>query len=731
MSSPLEALSSPISRETSTSSLPSLKLQTIRETLGSLAIRKKVDFAQYNNIIQELFASSKHIGSIGEIYETFRDEIHLSMAQPITIKRIEEALIKSKSLGLIWKMKNSICNVSTEKETYILNSLIVWILINNLQAQYQALVKRQQKDTRLFIDLGYQIAAMLKPYSFLCKGLLLEINILEPIVEIGILHHVSPTSRSFIHMLSAVTMSHISVPLLHEGFLRLLDQTQTFRFYEKWTNLLMAYSPINHVPQSPEEPGIFELFHRKRMLPLNYKESWPLALHFKAVFADVQISDYIPVVAEMLVMSNRRTQSLKKALADPIYCQLPKTLNEVVKSCKNPLNQDINMINLCSLEIVEGLAKVAASNESSGVVENCKTLYSIIVQQYLHYHDDFETSKPFSNAMKQALPDTVSSDKLSQKHLDLLFDLIDGPESILKNAEFASLFCSYVNLLEKTTQSHEGIEAMNCTMSSMHCPMTITTFISHLTFRLGQYLAKDLGQDSTIPIISDLFERPLPVMTLGKYGDPLTNEKNATCINRIRIKDELHRCMISLVTILRRSVSFCVRLLSERDPSKAQANELNIVIGALFVALDLATMCYPSVVGNEILENGVMQTFGLIAKEYREHGICLTIKFAAIVATASIKFSLLAGKVVEKIMAGGESDVALKNCTDVIGSTIVKIINSWDRTIVLDNRTAKEMSLNYSAAGTLAMLRGREAELDLEEYSAWIHVPNRPKVDKR
>lgn len=731
MSSSLEALSSPISRGTSTSSLSSVKLQTIRETLGSLAIRKKVDFAQYNNVIQDLFASSKHIGGIGEIFETFRDEIHLSVIQPITIKHIEEAIIKSKSLGLLWKVNQSFSNTNTERETYILNSLIVWILINNLRAQYEALIKRQQKDTRLFIDLGYQIAAMLKPYSLLCKGLLLEINILEPIVEIGISHHVSPTSRSFIQMLSAVTLSHISVPLLHEGFLRLLDQSQTYRFYEKWTNLLMAYSPINHVPQSPEEPGIFKLFHRKRMLPLNYKESWPLAQHFKSVFADVQISDYIPVVAEMLVMSNRRTQNLKRALADPTYSQLPKTLNEVVKSCKNPLNQDINIINLCSLEIMEGLAKVAASNESSGVVENCKALYSIIVEQYLHYHDDFETSKGFSSAMMKALPDTVNSDKLSHKHLELLVDIIDGPESILKNAEFASLFCSYVNLVEKTAKSHEGMEVINCIMSSMHCPMTITAFISHLIFRLGQFLASDLGQGSIITIVSDLFERPLPIMTLGKYGDPLTNEKNATCYNRVKTKDELHRCMISLITVLRRSVTFCARLLLESDPNKIQTNELNTVVGALFVALDLATMCYPSVVGNEVLENGVMETFGLIAKEYREHGICLALTFAANIATASIKFSLLSGKIVEKIMAGGESDVALKNCAEVIGTTIVKIINSWDHTNVLDSRTAKEMSLNYSAAGTLAMVRGKEAELNLEEYAAWIHIPNRPKVDKR
>lgn len=733
MPSTLEALTPPVSRASSSSSVPYEKLRLLSEFLDSLALRRKVDFEQYKNVIQELFVTLKQIGTIGELFEAYKNELHLPVTRNDNVIHIRQAIMDSTTLGFIFKTSQSTAKAGCEEE--ILNSLIVWYYYTQLRFQYDLLFKGQMTDTSVFIDIGYQLAVLLQPNSPLCEGLLREINIIEPMVDVGLAFHVTPISTPFINMLSAVTLSHISRPLLHEGFLRRVDLKQSFRFYHRWTNLFMAYCPPNHFAQVLEEPSIPELLNKARMLPL-ISDSWSLELHFNCVFAGVQISDYIPVITEMLVRSKPVLETMKKVQSSLSQDGLQQILANILKSCQNPLNQDIYVINLSSCDALMELSKLSVSTNPA-IAEDCKTLYSIIVDKYVRNYGGMPASRAFTSyMMENVIPNNdVDLYKLDEKHFRILFELIDGSKRMLRNAEFASLFCLSVKVLEISTQSSESVEEVNWILSSMKCRMTVMALVSHLIFHLGRYLMQDVGQEPCISLLDDLFIRPLPAASAGKHGDLMSNEKIATVQQRINIKEELYGCMLPLVIALYRNVLFCASIFRDSGNTDLKLelvrnNELKTITGALVVALDVATAQYPHKAGNAMLENVALQTFGVIAKEYQKQGVSLVVNLAGEMAVESLRFGPQVAKIVAKVLTEVDLEVS-RSCSDIIGATLGKILGTWGSMETPEMATLWDLSMKLGFANTVKAVKGKVTKLDLSEYSEYINAPKRVKGDKK
>ena len=643
----------------STASSTSSKLRGQLELLDLFSTSATTfDLTQYNNVIEEIVASLDHMGTIGELFDNLKDELGppsgFIHGTSINSYGIEQAITQCKTLGFLRKMANS--SSKARSEVCILNSVIVWYLHTLFHQEYNALVKHQHEtlaepDTGLFISLGYYLAALLRPGIPLSKGMLLEINMIELIIEVGISFHVTPETRStrFIIMLSAIIVSHISISLLNDSLIRALESNRKgYSVYDKWTNFFMAYCPVNHILQATEGPSIFELFNRARMLPMVHPITWSLDAHYSSIFADIQVADYIPIATELLIRSKRKSQDLRHILKSYDHSSnhgtLARLLGDIVTSFKGLLGQDINILTLSGLDILDGLSRVISSNPGSGIAENCKTIYGILVEKHIRHFCDIEmrNSDIQMVAKRVSIPSDFRLDELGPTHFEILFELIDGPDYILKNVEYAPLLCLATKVMEKSTQTLNGVREMTWCLSTLDSPLSAMAIVSHLIFRLSRYLLKDLGQPYDARNES-LFERAVPPMTLGEYGDRLTNEKGASLLRQIAIKDDINSCVLLLVMILYRNLYLCANIFrdsGEMEITWIRENELQMVTGALLMAFDLATISYPTSAGNATLKNVIFETFCLISEEYGLGG-SLVLQMVSAMAATSLKFNYI------------------------------------------------------------------------------------------
>ena len=155
---------------------------------------------------------------------------------------------------------------------------------------------------------------------------------------------------------------------------------------------------------------------------------------------------------------------------------------------------------------------------------------------------------------------------------------------------------------------------------------------------------------------------------------------------------------------------------------------MQIAIGALFMAFDPGTMAYPGQAGNCTLENLVLETFDMIAREYEQQGVCLVLKNVADICSLSIKFSAHAAKIIERLLEGDAGMV--QGGSEIIGTTIDKMVNTWGQGGISEIKTVRDFGQRNgrrSAALTTAL---KLTELDLEGYAALMNQAPK-KVEKK
>lgn len=637
-------------------SVVNLKLRSLVDTLETQALEwPKIDANRYKLIINELNSYFEQSETFGEFY----DLIIKNAGTPakylskniIDQKKCETELSKSQLVSFFQNVDNSSLRTGVEK--LFLDSINVWFFYNLFFYQFEAISNAPQdtlvQEIDTFISLGFHLASLLGSTNILLKGLLLDINVLNFCVEIGNNYQNKLNSQKFLHMISAITVSHISNPILNETLSQFVEANRTrYNNFDKWTGLFTSLCPPNHIPQKSDGPSIFDVFLRMRMLPSVHFNTWSLEDHYTSVFADMSLTDYIPISCELLTRSKRSTQNLnflfKTFHSFESAAQVSLVLDEILKLFKSPLGLDIAALKLNDANIIDGLSKMIVTPcMPISVVEKSKFILNILLEKRLKHHLDLGLSLPglVSVAGNFGVSSKYCVDRIVNEHLNLMFQTIDGSESVFKNSDFFPIICLVFRVLEKTSQTLQGLNQFNLKLSELNGPLSSSVFISQLIYQLGKYLLKSFGQ-SCNSFITKSFERPGPQITLGVYQIDLESTKKNSSSQKTGVLNEYHNCFLMLVIVLYRNIYLCSQVFRGNTDSTVtwiRKKELGVLIDALSIAYDVSTIRYPSSFGGTTLHNVVLEAFKLLYSEYDKAEVQKKVYDKAM---ESIKFKYLA-----------------------------------------------------------------------------------------
>lgn len=655
MSSSVDLTNSTILSRASTISALSFseKLHILLDSLESLELEASFDRDHYNHLIQDLVANLSHVGSVGKLFEQqieHRVLLRFVDTKSLSFEFAERVITKSPALRFIWKTNDSLMREGGEE--YILRSITIWYFYTLFRNEYANLMNQTDSDLDnecigLFMSLGFHLAAMLQPNTPMSSGMLLELSIIEPIVEVGLAFYMTPESqsKSFLIMICAVIVSHISVPILNDSLLRSLAISRDgSNLHQKLTTLFEASVSSSETPPVTNKPGILEIISNMRLLPMIHTNTWSLEAHFVSVFESVWPSYYILMTLEQLAQSKQTNQHLQLLLENyhpPINQeQLGDCLDVVITSFTSLSKRDMMVIECGNLPTLKNIARVISSGPSLAIIEKCKTVGEMIREKrFQHFYDIDTGSNVDALAKLIGISPEMRAGQLPSHLLEILFELVGDADNVLGNAGFTSLFYLTVRILEKSTQTMEGIEAFIWTLSSMNNTQSAVALLSHVIYRVGRFILKDLGQP-TDDTFEAFFERAVPMLTLGKHGDSPTNTKTASILSQITSRNELMSCMQLLVISFYRVTYMRSLVLPPNNSVIAlmRKDELKMVTGALMMAYDLAIIPYPSTVGSPTLRNITQETFCFVAKEYQSAGSVLDLLSDAAAMNVKYKF---------------------------------------------------------------------------------------------
>lgn len=632
------------------------KLRSLVDTLETQALEwPKIDANRYKIIINELKSYFEQTETFGEFYDLIIKNagkpVEYLSKNMIDHKKCETELSKSQLVRFFQNVDNSSLRTGVEK--LFLDSINVWFFYSLFFYQFEVISNAPQDmlvhEIDTFISLGFYLASLLSSTNILLKGLLLDINVLNFCVEIGNNYQNKLNSQKFLHMISAITVSHISNPILNETLSQFVEANRNrYNNFDKWTGLFISLCPPNHIPQKPDGPNIFDVFLRMRMLPSVHFNTWSLEDHYASVFADMSLTDYIPIACELLIRSKRSTQNLnflfKTFHSFESAVQISQVLDEILKLFKSPLGIDIAALKLNDSNIIDGLSKLIVTPcMPISVVEHSKIILNILLETRLKHHLDLGLS--LSGLVSVAANFGVSSkycvDRIVNEHFDLMFQAIDGSENVFKNPDFFPIICLVFRMLEKTSQTIQGLNQFNFKLSELNGPLSSSVFISQLIYQLGKYLLTSFGQ-SCNSFITKSFERPGPQITLGVYQIDMESTKKFLSLQKTRMLNEYHNCVLMLVIVLYRNIYLCSQVFRGNTDSIVtwiRKKELDVLIGALSIAFDVSTIRYPSSFGGTTLHNVVLEAFKLLYSEYDKAEVQKKVSDKAM---ESIKFKYLA-----------------------------------------------------------------------------------------
>lgn len=642
------------------------KLCNLVNALESQALEwPKVDAVHYKFIIKELTSLLDQAGAFDDffdlVYENIGTPVEYITNSTFNHEKCKAVLSKSKLALFLQQINDS--SLKTGFEEQVISSMQVWFFYRLLSYQFEIISKRPQEELvheiETFTSLGFHLASLLNFSDGLFRGLLLDLKVLNFCIDISNKYPNKFDSQKFLYLISAITISHFANPILNEALSQIVEANQSpYNTFDKWTALFMTLCSSNTVPMKPDGPSIFDVLARTRMLPLVHPNTWSLEVHYTSVFADICLTDYIPVACELLVISKRSTQTLKFLLQAfnllENTAQLFMALEEILKLFKSPLGLDIAVLKLNEAKIFDGLSKVITTPRMPvSVIENSKTIVSILLEKRLKHFSDL--SVPLSSLALVAPKLEVSSDyfvdKVTAKHLEIMFNVVDGSDNIFKSSSFFPIICLASKVLEKSSQTLEGLEQFNFELSKLNGPLSSSVIISQMVYRLGRHLLKNFGQPYN-SIISNLFDRVAPQMTLGLYDIPVVSERGTSSLQKTGVLSEYHHCVMLFVIVLYRNIYLCSQILRDNtDPivSLIQEKELDVIINALAVAYDVATIRYPNSFGGATLHNVVLETFKLL---YIEYGKTVVQKKVSDMAIESIKYEFLVREFVSPIEHG-------------------------------------------------------------------------------
>jgi hypothetical protein len=631
------------------------KLHNLVNTLESQALEwPKVDVDRYKFIIKELSNQLDQVGTFGNffdlLYENIGTPVEYITNSTLDHEKCRAVLSKSKLVLFLHQIDESPLRTGFEKQVF--SSTQVWFFYRLLSYQFEIISKQPQDELvhkiGIFISLGFQLASLLSFSDGLFRGLLFDLKVLNLCVDISNMYPNKFDSQKFLHMISAITISHFSNLILNETLSQIVETNRSpYNTFDKWTALFMTLCSSNSIPMKPDGPSIFDVLARTRMLPLVHSTTWSLEVHYTNVFADICLTDYIPVACELLVISKRSTQTLKFLLqafhSFENTAQFSLALEDILKLFKSPLGLDIAVLKLNEAKVFDGLSKVIATPcMPVSVVENSKTIMNILSEKCLKHFSDLSVSLSSlaSIAPKLGVSSDYCVDRVTAKHLEIMFNVIDGSDNIFKSPSFSPIICLASRILEKTSQTLEGLEQFNLELSKLNGPLSSSVIISQLTYRLGKHLLKNFGQpyDS---FFSKSFNRVAPQMTLGLYDVSVVSEKGTPSLQKTGVLNEYHHCVMLFVIVLYRNIYLCIQIFQgNTDPivSLIREKELDVIIDALAVAYDVATIRYPNSFGGATLHNVVLETLKLL---YCEYDKTLVQKRLSGMAMESIKYKFL------------------------------------------------------------------------------------------
>lgn len=663
------------------------KLYNLVNALESQALEwPKVDADRYRFIIKELTSLLDQVGT----FDSFFDLLCKNIGKPIeyitnnTIdhEKCKAVLSKSELVLFFQQIKDSPLNSGFEEQT--ISSIQVWFFYRLFSYQFDVISKQHQDELMHEIDmltsLGFNLASLLSFSDSLFKGLLFDLQILNLCVDIANMDPNKFDSQRFLHMISAITISHFSNPILNESLNQVVEANRSpYNSIDKWTTLFMNLRSSNTIPMKPDGPSIFDVLARIRMLPLVHPTTWSLEVHYTSVFADICLTDYIPVSCELLAISKRSTQTLK-FLLQTYYslentAQLSLALEDILKLFKSPLGLDIAVLKLNEANVFDSLSKVTATPRMPlSVVENSKTILDILLEKRLKHFSDLgvSLSSLAPLAPKLEISSDYCVDRVSSKHLEIMFNVIDGSDSIFKSSSCFPIICLASKILEKSSQTLKGLEQFNLELSKLNVPLSSSVIISQLVYRLGKHLLKNFGQPHD-SFISKSFDRVAPQMMLGLHDIPVASEKGSLSLQKTGVLNEYHHCVMLLAVVLYRNIYLCSRILQDNtDPivNLIREKELDIIIDALVVAYDVATIRYPNSFGGATLHNVVLETFKLL---YIEYDKTLVQKKLLDVAMESIKIESLVRELVSPTKDGKSSFAVVNVGLETMEGTEVEL----------------------------------------------------------